>query len=46
VAADVGAVCTAFTAMLVAGAGVVAWQSGAPAPARPDLPAAGEIFSA
>ena len=42
---NVGAVCTAFTAMLIAGAGVVAWQSGASAPMRPDLPAAGEIFS-
>jgi amino acid transporter len=33
---NVGAVCTAFTAILIASAGVVAWQSGASAPARPD----------
>ena len=42
---NIGAVCTAFTAALIAGAGVVAWQSGAAAPPRPDLPSAGEIFS-
>ena len=42
---NVGAVCTAFTAILIASAGVVAWQSGASAPLRPDLPSAGEIFS-
>ena len=42
---NVGAVCTAFTAILIASAGVVAWQSGASAPPRPDLPSAGEIFS-
>ena len=42
---NAGAVCTAFTALLIAGAGVAAWQSGAAAPPRPDLPSAGEIFS-
>jgi len=42
---NIGAVCTAFTAILIASAGVVAWQSGASAPPRPDLPSAGEIFS-
>ena len=42
---NIGAVCTAFTAALIAGAGLVAWQSGAAAPPRPDLPSAGEIFS-
>lgn len=42
---NVGAVCTAFTALLIAGAGVAAWQSGASAPLRPDLPSAGEILS-
>jgi len=42
---NIGAVCTAFTAILIASAGVVAWRSGASAPLRPDLPPAGEIFS-
>ena len=42
---NVGAVCTAFTAILIASAGVVAWRSGASAPMPADLPAAGEIFS-
>lgn len=42
---NVGAVCTAFTAILIASAGVLAWQSGASAPLRPDVPSAGEIFS-
>ena len=42
---NVGAVCTAFTAILIASAGVVAYRSGASAPLRPDLPPAGEIFS-
>ena len=42
---NVGAVCTAVTAILIASAGVAAWQSGAAAPPRPDLPSAGEVFS-
>jgi amino acid transporter len=42
---NVGAVCTAFTAILIASAGVVAWRAGASAPPRADLPSAGEIFS-
>jgi amino acid transporter len=42
---NVGAVCTAFTAVLIASAGVVAWRSGAPAPAPADLPSAGELFA-
>jgi len=42
---NVGAVCTAFTAVLIASAGVVAWRSGSAAPVPADLPPAGEIFS-
>ena len=42
---NVGAVCTAVTAVLIASAGVVAWQSGSAAPPRADLPSAGELFS-
>ena len=42
---NIGAVCTAVTAILIASAGVVAHWSGASAPLRPDLPSAGEIFS-
>ena len=42
---NVGAICTAVTAALIAGAGVVAWQSGAAAAPRPDLPPAGEVLA-
>jgi len=42
---NAGAVCTAFTAILIASAGVVAWRSGSAAPVRADLPSAGDIFS-
>jgi amino acid transporter len=42
---NVGAVCTAVTAILIASAGLAAWQAGASAPVRADLPSAGEVFS-
>jgi amino acid transporter len=42
---NVGAVCTAVTAILIASAGVAAWQAGASAPVRADLPSAGAVFS-
>jgi glutamate:GABA antiporter len=42
---NVGALCTAVTAVLIASAGVVASHSGSAAPVRADLPPAGEIFA-
>jgi amino acid transporter len=42
---NVGAVCTAITAVLIASAGVVAWRTGAAVPAATALPTAAEVFS-
>ena len=42
---NVGAVCTAVTAILITSAGALAWTSGSSAPVAADLPPAGEIFA-
>ena len=44
---NIGALCTAVTAILIASAGVVAWRSGAavPVPAVSSLPPAADIFA-
>jgi amino acid transporter len=43
---NVGAVCTAITALLIAGAGLVAWQSGSAAPPTTVPVSPADIFSA